>query len=153
MTTRALCLLATMLCACSSGTASPSAPMDAGVASDSAASDSAITSDASDDVDVDDADADAAPGDTWTSYVAGFMTKYCVECHNPADTLRDYGKLADVVRDKSLIRCGVAPTKQPGCSGIPAAKQFPISNSSATNPKPTDAERARIVAWIDAGTP
>ena len=28
-----------------------------------------------------------------------------------------------------------------------------LDDATKTNPKPTDAERARIVAWIDAGEP
>jgi hypothetical protein len=95
-----------------------------------------------------------AGGDTWTSYAQGFFATYCVECHDAADpTQRDYTKLADVMKDSAAIRCGVAAVKQPGCGASPAPKQFPISDASGTNPKPSDAERARIVAWIDAGLP
>ena len=94
-----------------------------------------------------------AGGDTWGTYAQGFFAKYCVECHNPSDPARDYDKLADVMTDSALIRCGVAATKPSGCGSSPVPKQFPISDTSGTNPKPTDAERQRIVAWIEAGLP
>jgi hypothetical protein len=93
-------------------------------------------------------------GDTWANYAQGFFAMYCVECHNAADpTQRDYDKLADVMKDSATIRCGVAAVAQPGCGSSPPPKQFPISDANGTNPKPSDAERARIVAWIDAGLP
>ncbi len=69
--------------------------------------------------------------------------------------MRDYRTLADVVKDKDTIRCGIA-TEQPaawGCGSFPPPRQFPISDDAGTNPKPTDAERSRIVDWIDAGCP
>jgi hypothetical protein len=95
-----------------------------------------------------------AGGDTWASYAQGFFMTYCVECHNATkDPNRDYTKLADVMTDAALIRCGVAPTMQTGCGPSPPPKQFPISDAMGTNPKPTDAERLRIVAWISAGLP
>jgi hypothetical protein len=39
------------------------------------------------------------------------------------------------------------------CPASPQAKQFPISDSSGTNPKPSDADRDRVVAWIGLGCP
>jgi hypothetical protein len=101
---------------------------------------------------------DAAPstadaGDTWSSFAQGFFATYCVECHGAGNAKRDYSTLDNVVRDKDMIRCGVAPTQQPGCGAAPAPKQFPISNAAGTNPKPSDAERTRILAWIAAGLP
>lgn len=100
----------------------------------------------------------AAPdgGDTWASWAQGFFATYCVECHGPSDpTMRDYTKYADVLRDKDTIRCGVA-AEQPqawSCPPFPPPRQFPITDDAGTNPKPTDALRARVVAWIDAGCP
>jgi len=38
-----------------------------------------------------------------------------------------------------------------GCPASPPAKQFPISDSAGTNPKPSDADRDRVVDWINAG--
>jgi cytochrome c551/c552 len=93
-----------------------------------------------------------ATADTWTSYVSGFFTKYCTSCHNAQDTTgRDYTVLANVMKDKASMRCGVAVTQDPSwnCAASPAAKQFPIGSG----PKPSDAERNRIVAWITAGEP
>jgi hypothetical protein len=95
-------------------------------------------------------------GDTWVGWEQGFFAKYCVECHSANDpTMRDYTKQADVVRDKDAIRCGIATEQPPawGCGTFPPPRQFPISDDAGTNPKPTDAERSRIVDWIDAGCP
>ena len=96
--------------------------------------------------------ADAPASDTWTSYAAGFFTTYCTSCHNAQDsTGRDFRVQATVAMDSMVMRCGVAAVQDPswGCAASPVAKQFPIG----TGPKPTDAERARIVAWITAGEP
>jgi hypothetical protein len=90
--------------------------------------------------------------DTWTSYAAGFTKAYCTECHDPQDsTGRDYNLQAKVEAEKLVIRCGVAVTQDPtwNCAAWPPAKQFPVGSG----PKPSDAERARIVAWISAGAP
>jgi hypothetical protein len=82
--------------------------------------------------------------------VKGFFAMYCVSCHAASDpTGRDFTQLSVVVTNAATIRCGVAATMQSGCGVSPAPKQFPIG----TGPKPSDAERQRIVAWIDAGTP
>lgn len=90
--------------------------------------------------------------DTWTSYAQGFFATYCVECHGASDPDgRDFTKLSVVQAQKAEIRCGVAPVVLSPCTGFPPPKQFPISNAAGTNPKPTDAERVRIILWIDAG--
>ncbi len=91
----------------------------------------------------------AAPHDTWNNYAKNFFSTYCVSCHNPNDPARDYNKLADVMSDAPTIRCGVAPMQESGCGANPTPKQFPVG----TGAKPSDADRARIVAWIDAGLP
>jgi hypothetical protein len=97
------------------------------------------------------ATADApSSSDTWTNYAAGFFVSYCNSCHNAQDTTgRDYSIQADVAMDKTLMRCGVAAVQDPSwnCAASPAAKQFPIGSG----PKPGDAERARIAAWLTAG--
>ncbi len=101
-------------------------------------------------------------GDTWTDYAQGFFATYCTSCHTvggPGDpsaaTGLDFTQYADVQANGPTIRCGVAVTQEPswGCSGSPAAEQFPICNSGCTNAKPSDAERDRLVAWISAGMP
>jgi hypothetical protein len=95
---------------------------------------------------------EAGGGDTWTNYAQGFFATYCVSCHNSSDaTGRDFTQQAIVVANKATIRCGVAVTQDTSwtCGASPTAKQFPIG----TGPKPTDAERDRIVAWITAGAP
>lgn len=95
-------------------------------------------------------------GITWDDWAQGFFTKYCVECHgasNP-DGL-DFGEQSIVVTNKDTIRCGVCVAQDPSwdCPSNLPAKQFPISDSAGTNPKPSDGERDEVVAWIDAGCP
>jgi len=97
-------------------------------------------------------------GDTWTNYAQGFFKTYCVECHNATTpyAMQDFNVYADVKGLDATIRCGVAPAgmTQSGCSPSgPMAGQFPISDKAGTNPKPSSAERLRIVAWINAGAP
>jgi hypothetical protein len=90
--------------------------------------------------------------DTWSNYAQGFFRTYCVSCHNAQDsTGRDYTLKADVAKDMAVMRCGVAAVQDPSwnCMPSPPARQFPIGSG----PKPSDPERARIVAWIDAGEP
>ena len=94
-------------------------------------------------------------GDTWDSYAKGFFATYCVSCHNDDNTgvaTRDYHLLANVTKEKVGIACGVstpATYARRGCAGFPPARQFPVGNG----PKPTDADRDRLVRWIDSGTP
>ncbi len=101
--------------------------------------------------------AEAGAGDTWTSYAQAFTTTYCVECHAASDAKgRDYTQYAKVAAEKTEIRCGVAATQDPSwaCASFPPPKQFPISDGkSPPNAKPSDAERARFVAWLTAGAP
>ena len=108
-------------------------------------------------------------GDTWDNYAKGFFKTYCVECHNPtvpsptSFPKQDFNIYADVKGLDSTVRCGVTPKGKvlPGCpaTGFPPPGQFPISNgmgpdpSVGTNPRPSDADRLRIVAWINAGAP
>ncbi len=103
------------------------------------------------------ADAGAGAGaDTWRSYAQTFFATYCVECHSPTDaTGRDFTRYTVVFQSSAEIRCGVAPAQDPAWSCSPSlpVKQFPIDDATHTNPKPSDAERARIAAWIDAGAP
>lgn len=90
--------------------------------------------------------------DTWSTYAERFFMTYCTACHDAQDpTGRDYTQQAIVAKDRSVMRCGVAAMQDPSwnCAASPAARQFPIGSG----PKPSDAERARIVAWIDAGEP
>jgi hypothetical protein len=96
----------------------------------------------------------SATADTWANYAQGFFRMYCISCHNAQDsTGRDYSMQAVVAKDKAVMRCGVAAVQDPSwnCAPPPAptARQFPIGSG----PKPTDGERGRIVAWIDAGEP
>ena len=120
------------------------------------ASSTGDTSSAGDDASTGDAGGEAAAPDTWANWGQGFFTKYCVECHGVSDpTGLDFGVQATVVANKNDIRCGVGVQQDPSwsCPANIAAKQFPISDTAGTNPKPRDAERNRVVAWIAAGAP
>ena len=88
-------------------------------------------------------------GDTWSTTMQTFFATYCVECHQGGSSPEDFRNLDGVKAKAPMIRCGVAPVKESGCGASPAPKQFPIGSG----PKPTDPERARVVAWIDAGMP
>lgn len=95
----------------------------------------------------------AGSGDTYANFAKGFFDMYCVSCHGPTttDQARDFSTMTDITRDHAMIRCGVATKSLSGCSAYPniSPTQFPIGSG----PKPTDAERTRLVAWIDAGMP
>jgi hypothetical protein len=92
--------------------------------------------------------------DTWTSWANGFTTTYCAAtCHAPGGTgvsggEFDFTMYSKVYANRVAIRCGVAPAMLSDCSPFPAPKQFPCSG-----PLPSDADRTRLVAWIDAGAP
>jgi hypothetical protein len=94
-----------------------------------------------------------ASGDTWDNYAMGFFETYCWECHGAGDPLRDYTLLSAVMAESASIRCGVTPTALSDCTGFPPPSQFPIDNATASNPKPSDPERTRLVQWIEAGAP
>jgi len=122
------------------------------------ASNAADTSSAGDDAGAGDAASgdDGSAPDTWANWAQGFFTKYCVECHGVGNTAGlDFGMQSIVVTNKDTIRCGVCVQQDPSwsCPASPVAKQFPISDPAGTNPKPSDAERNRVVAWIGAGCP
>ncbi|MFB6351744.1 MAG: hypothetical protein ABEN55_12695 [Bradymonadaceae bacterium] len=99
--------------------------------------------------DADAADSTGAGGPTWNSFAADFFDTYCVNCHGADDNDQDYRKYSEVKQDADTIRCGVAPTQLEGCSGPPQPAQFPVGNG----PKPSDAERKKLVDWIEAGLP
>jgi hypothetical protein len=93
-----------------------------------------------------------AGGDTWANFAEGFFATYCVSCHDGTQSgiVGDFRKSADVTQHKDDIRCGVATTVVQGCEQSKwPPKQFPVG----TGPKPTDHERTRLVAWIEAGVP
>lgn len=90
---------------------------------------------------------DAPAPDTWASFAMGFMATYCVECHDGPP--RDYRTIDEVRRDRDTIACGVSLEARDGCGSFPSPGQFPVGSG----PRPSDAERARLVAWIDAGLP
>lgn len=91
---------------------------------------------------------DAPEADTWNNYAMGFFATYCVACHDGGT--RDYRTIDEVIRDQDGIACGVSPVALDRCgAGDPSPSQFPVG----TGPRPSDAERERLVAWIDAGLP
>jgi hypothetical protein len=95
--------------------------------------------------------------DTWCSWASGFFNAYCDACHvpgasgDPAGVQLDFTSYAMVQAREAEIRCGVGSAQDPAwaCAAFPPPAQFPIG----TGPKPSDAERGRLVAWIDAGAP
>ncbi|HVY31979.1 MAG TPA: hypothetical protein VHB79_35835 [Polyangiaceae bacterium] len=100
--------------------------------------------------------AGGAATDTWDSYAKSFTATYCVSCHNDDNAgtaTRDYHMLAAVKAESVKIACGVSKSQADwsarGCTGGPAARQFPAGGGA----KPMDAERDRFIKWIDAGMP
>lgn len=91
---------------------------------------------------------DAGPeGDTWATFGQDFMAQYCTRCHGEAP--RDYTTLEAVRADLATIRCGTSDVTLDDCGSWPPAQQFPVGSG----PFPSDEERARLVAWLDAGAP
>jgi hypothetical protein len=104
-------------------------------------------------------------GLTWDAWAGAFVRDYCVECHQPSapctgsgchqagdPALFDFHQQAAFVQRAATIRCGIATTQDPSWScGSVAPKTYPIENGG--NPLPVDAQRALVVAWIDAGCP
>jgi hypothetical protein len=65
---------------------------------------------------------------------------------------RDYTSVDAVASESEKIACGVATAalyEEMGCSGSPVASQFPVGDGAM----PSDEERERLVAWIEAGMP
>jgi hypothetical protein len=94
--------------------------------------------------------------DTWCNYAQCFFSTYCVSCHNPnaagASSAQDFRQYSQVQLYAPIIRCGVSSHQDSAwdCSSLSfptSARQFPVGSG----PKPDDANRDRLVAWIDAG--
>jgi hypothetical protein len=150
--------------ACSSSSSSASHGSDAGGASDTSTTPPHDSGNPTPEASGNDSSAMDSPatdgtsaGDTWGNYAQGFFQTYCVECHSATDpTGRDFTMYPKVAAEVSRIRCGVCVMQDPawGCTASPVAKQFPIDDGKTPpNPKPSDAERNRIVAWLTAGAP
>jgi len=141
-------LLSTALSACGDdASASDASTADASTADASTADASMADADTTDGSAPADAAIDAPAADTWTRFAQGFFSDYCVGCHSGSP--RDYRTMTDVLRDSSEIACGVSPDARASCTGFPAPGQFPVG----TGAHPSDGERLRLVAWIDAGLP
>ena len=87
-------------------------------------------------------------GDTWTNFGAAWVDQYCVQCHASGNS--DYTTHAGVQSDLDVIACGVSLVDRDGCGSWPGPGGFPAPGALA---EPSDDERARLVAWIDAGAP
>lgn len=124
---------------------SPDAEPDAGETADAGVPDTGAF-DAGMEPDAGVADS-GVPADTWESFARDFADTYCVDCHGAGNRMRDYTGYADLFRDRDRVRCGVSPSRAAGCGRTPAPRQFPVGNG----PKPSDAERSRLVEWIEAG--
>jgi hypothetical protein len=130
-------LATVVVCSCSSGQLGDDASLQPDLAS------------------VDASPSEAATGDTWSNFAAGFFQTYCVTCHSPtgsdATGGKDFTQFASVGANAPVIRCGVSVAQDPSwmCASFPPPKQFPIG----TGPHPTDNERNRLVSWITAGLP
>jgi mono/diheme cytochrome c family protein len=108
------------------------------------------------DAGVPDAGGSDAGTDTWTNWASPqFFQAYCVSCHStgnegdPSGSNLDFSLYEDVVQQALTIRCGVAVQQNAGWSCSVQPEQFPIGNG----PKPSDADRERLIAWIDGGMP
>jgi hypothetical protein len=92
-------------------------------------------------------------GDTWNSYAKGFFQTYCVHCHHPGGDDpntgdKNFTMYSSVQKYSPHIRCGVAATQDAAWNCAEVPRQFPIAS-----PFPSDPERDRLVAWINAGLP
>lgn len=92
-------------------------------------------------------DPESAP--TWTNFAEAFVFDHCVECHQTDDVFGDFRELEVVRAWGERIRCGVAPGPIPDCPNGPFPRRFPNGNG----PGPSDADRLKVVAWVDAGMP
>jgi len=97
------------------------------------------------------AEPDAVAVDTWSTFAEGFMTTYCTSCHSEAGiATADYTRYDMVLADQTTIRCGTSDIQLDDCPvREPYTPRFPIG----PGPYPDGDERARLVAWFDAGLP
>ncbi|HET6585337.1 MAG TPA: hypothetical protein VFG69_17885 [Nannocystaceae bacterium] len=87
--------------------------------------------------------------DTWENWaLPEYFEPYCIGCH-PGASQRDFNMYEVVVENVEHIRCGSAPMMLPDCDDHIEPGHLPIGDG----PFPTDDERLRLVAWIDAGMP
>ncbi len=94
--------------------------------------------------------------DTWDNFAQDFFVSYCGPCHEEGGAGAGgglYANLEDVMEDADPIACGTTLSEQyreeRGCNYGRSAGQFPAGNG----PQPTEEERERLIAWIDAGMP
>ena len=92
---------------------------------------------------------DSGPADTYANFAMEFMGAYCTECHGAGSATRDYTTIDDIRRDMVNVRCGVSAEPLDDCTGFPPPRQFPVGSG----PMPSDEERGRLVAWVEAGLP
>jgi hypothetical protein len=148
-----LLLAVSIACSSSPGSSDAGGTPDSGSASDAGGGADAGPADGGP---VDSGCPDAGT-DTWCGWANGFFNAYCDACHvpgasgDPAGAQLDFTRYAMVQAKQAEIRCGVANSQDPAwaCAAFPPPAQFPVG----TGPKPSAAERGRLVAWIDAGAP
>jgi hypothetical protein len=101
----------------------------------------------------------------WDGWAGAFFETYCVSCHNPNAYCKechapgdprtpDFADRAPVVAHAAMVRCGVASADLPAwdCGPTPALS-YPRAATPPTNPFPSNVDRGRLVAWLDAGCP
>jgi hypothetical protein len=127
---------------------------DEGGDDDGSAEDAGADDSGADDSDADDSGAEDSGAedsgtdiDTWDHYAAGWFDTFCVQCHT--DAPRDHTDYDSVFAEADQIACGVSRVAREGCGDWPEPGAFPTAASPG--PYPTDAERDRLVAWIDDG--
>jgi peroxiredoxin len=94
------------------------------------------------------APADAAPDRTWSGGVGALVEARCAKCHRPAGgapfSLRSYD---DVKSRTAVIRDVVSTGRMP-----PFHADVP-RGVVVDDPRLSDVEKARLLAWVDAGAP
>jgi len=90
-------------------------------------------------------------GDYWEDWPRStFFPTFCNECHPSMDTHdHDFTIYEDVVEEYNHIYCGVGLEMVPECEDHHEPGHLPQGDGAY----PTDDERLRLVAWMDAGMP
>ena len=99
----------------------------------------------------DDGSGDTVDQDYWEDWPQSvFFPTYCGSCH-PAKTSSDsdWNIYEDVLSEYDHIYCGVGIDDVPECGDRLEPGHLP----RGSGPYPSDDERLRLVAWMDAGMP
>ena len=90
---------------------------------------------------------EASRGDTYAEFMQGFFTTWCVRCHSTRRlTPTDRSGAPDGYNwdDESSVRMHISQIR----AAVGVDNYMPL-----TDPKPSCAERRRVVRWIDLGAP